>query len=93
MSNVVNLNNRLKAKAKAEAKKRAEPNVRLRGRTKGERELEAKRRELLAKRVDGARLTPVEVAVHRDPGTRPLPVCCETCQRSHASGSSGGPST
>jgi hypothetical protein len=60
VSNVVNLNKFRKAKAKAEAKKRAETNVRLHGRTKAERELEAKQKELLARRVDGARLGPAD---------------------------------
>jgi len=58
VSNVVNLNKFRKRKAQAEAKKRAETNVRLHGRTKAERELEAKQRELLERRVDGARLSP-----------------------------------
>lgn len=57
MSNVVNLNKFRKRKAREEAKKRAETNVRLHGRTKGERTLEDKQRELLDRRVDGARLT------------------------------------
>jgi hypothetical protein len=60
VSNVVNLNKFRKAKAKAEAKKRAEANVRLHGRTKAERELEAKQKELLERRVDGARLGPAD---------------------------------
>lgn len=60
VSNVVNLNKFRKAKAKAEAKKRAETNVRLHGRTKAERELEAKQKELLERRVDGARLAPAD---------------------------------
>lgn len=58
VSNVVNLNKFRKAKAKAEAKKRAETNVRLHGRTKAERALESKQKELLDRRVDGARLLP-----------------------------------
>ncbi len=57
VSNVVNLNKFRKAKAKAEAKQRAETNVRLHGRTKAERALEAKQQELLERRVDGALLT------------------------------------
>jgi len=57
VSNVVNLNKFRKRKAKAEETKRAETNVRLHGRTQGERTLEAKQRELLERRVDGARLS------------------------------------
>lgn len=57
VSNVVNLNKFRKRKARAEAKRRAETNVRLHGRTKAERTLEAKQKELLERRVDGARLT------------------------------------
>ena len=57
MSNVVNLNKFRKRKAKAEQQKRAEANVRLHGRTKAERTLEAKQKELLERRVDGARLS------------------------------------
>ena len=57
VSNVVNLNKFRKRKAKAEEKKRAETNVRLHGRTKAERALEAKQKELLERRVDGARLS------------------------------------
>jgi uncharacterized protein DUF4169 len=57
VSNVVNLNKFRKRKAKAEEKKRAEANVRLHGRTKAERALEAKQKELLERRVDGARLS------------------------------------
>lgn len=61
MSNVVNLNKFRKRKAKAEEKKRAETNVRLHGRTTAERTLEEKQRELLERRVDGAKLsTPPE---------------------------------
>ena len=57
VSNVVNLNKFRKRKAKEEKRKRAETNVRLHGRTKAERELEAKQKELLERRVDGARLS------------------------------------
>lgn len=57
MAKVVNLNQFRKQKAKAEAKKRAETNVRLHGRTSGERTLEAKQKELLDRLVDGARLS------------------------------------
>ncbi|MBK8695280.1 MAG: DUF4169 family protein [Deltaproteobacteria bacterium] len=46
------------SRAKAEAKKRAETNVRLHGRTKAERELEARQKARLERCVDGARLTP-----------------------------------
>jgi hypothetical protein len=57
VGNVVNLNKFRKQKERAEAKKRAETNVRLHGRTKAERELEAKQKSLLEKKVDGARLS------------------------------------
>jgi hypothetical protein len=57
VSNVVNLNKFRKRKAKEEQRKRAETNVRLHGRTKAERELESKQKELLERRVDGARLS------------------------------------
>ncbi len=57
VSNVVNLNKFRKRKAKAEAQKRAETNVRLHGRTNAQRSLETKERELLERRVDGARLS------------------------------------
>lgn len=57
VSNVVNLNKFRKAKERAEAKKRAETNVRLHGRTKAERELESKEKALLDRKVDGARLS------------------------------------
>ncbi len=57
VSNVVNLNKFRKRKAKAEAQKRAETNVRLHGRTAGERALEQKQKELLERRLDGAELT------------------------------------
>jgi hypothetical protein len=57
VSNVVNLNKFRKKKAKEDAKKRADANVRLHGRTNAERTLEEKQRELLERRVDGARLT------------------------------------
>lgn len=57
MAKVVNLNQFRKQKAKAEEKKRAETNVRLHGRTTAERTLEAKQKELLDRRVDGARLS------------------------------------
>ena len=57
VSNVVNLNKFRKRKAKEEQRKRAETNVRLHGRNKAERELEAKQKELLERRVDGARLS------------------------------------
>ena len=57
MSNVVNLNKFRKRKAKAEEKKRAETNVRLHGRTNEERAVESKQKELLDRRVDGAKLS------------------------------------
>jgi hypothetical protein len=57
VSNVVNLNKFRKRKARAEEKKRAETNVRLHGRTHAERALEAKQKELLQRKVDGARLS------------------------------------
>jgi hypothetical protein len=61
VAKVVNLNKFRKQKERAEAKKRAETNVRLGlargGRTKAERELESKQRALLEKKVDGARLS------------------------------------
>lgn len=57
MSNVVNLAKFKKRKAKAEAQKRAETNVRLHGRTTAERTLEAKQKALLDRRVDGAKLS------------------------------------
>ena len=60
MSNVVNLNKFRKRRAKAEEKQRAETNVRLHGRTTAERALEAKRKELLDRTVDGARLSPAD---------------------------------
>ena len=57
MSNVVNLNKFRKRKAKEEEKKRAETNVRLHGRTNAERTLESKQKELLDRKVDGAKLS------------------------------------
>jgi len=57
VSNVVNLAKFKKRKAKAEAQKRAETNVRLHGRTTAERTLEAKQKALLDRRVDGAKLS------------------------------------
>jgi hypothetical protein len=56
VSNVVNLNKFRKRKAKADEKKRAEANVRAHGRTTAERTLESKQKELLDRRVDGAKL-------------------------------------
>lgn len=58
MGNVVNLNRFRKQKAKAEQVKRAETNKRLHGRTKAERMLELKQKQLLDGKVDGARLSP-----------------------------------
>jgi hypothetical protein len=57
MGNVVNLNRFRKQKAKAEQAKRAETNKRLHGRTKAERLLELKQKQLLDGKVDGARLS------------------------------------
>lgn len=67
MSNVVNLNKFRKQKAKAEAKKRAETNVRLHGRTAAERALEAKEKARLERAVDGARLVGDEDDDAREP--------------------------
>jgi Domain of unknown function (DUF4169) len=57
MANVVNLNRFRKNKAKVEKAKRAETNKRLHGRTKAERLLELKQKQLLDGKVDGARLS------------------------------------
>ena len=57
MGNVVNLNRFRKQKAKAEKAKQAETNKRLHGRTKAERLLELKQKQLLDGKVDGARLS------------------------------------
>jgi len=57
MSNVVNLNRFRKQKAKLEKAKRAETNKRLHGRTKAERLLELKQKQLQDGKVDGARLS------------------------------------
>lgn len=57
MGNVVNLNRFRKQKAKLEKAKRAETNKRLHGRTKAERLLELKQKQLLEGKVDGARLS------------------------------------
>jgi hypothetical protein len=58
MADVVNLNKFRKRKAKLEREKLAETNRRLHGRTKGERLLELKQKQLLDGKVDGARLSP-----------------------------------
>ncbi len=61
MAKVVNLNKFRKQKAKVEREQRAETNKRLHGRTKAERMLELKQKQLLDDKVDGARLsTPPE---------------------------------
>ena len=57
MGKVVNLNKFRKQKAKVEKDKRAETNRRLHGRTKAERMLELKQKQLLDGKVDGARLS------------------------------------
>jgi hypothetical protein len=57
MGKVVNLNKFRKQKAKVEKDKRAETNRRLHGRTKAERMLELKQKQLLEGKVDGARLS------------------------------------
>jgi Domain of unknown function (DUF4169) len=57
MAKVVNLNRFRKQKAKVEREKRAETNKRLHGRTKAERLLELKQKQLLDAKVDGARLS------------------------------------
>lgn len=57
MSNVVSLNRFRKQKAKLEKAKRAETNKRLHGRTKAERLLELKQKQLQDGKVDGARLS------------------------------------
>jgi len=57
MGNVVNLNRFRKQKAKVEKEKRAETNRRLHGRTKAERSSELKNKQLLEKKLDGARLS------------------------------------
>ncbi len=58
MPNVVNLNKFRKRKAKLERAKLAETNRRLHGRTKAERLLELKQKQLLDGKLDGARLSP-----------------------------------
>ena len=57
MAKVVNLNKFRKQKAKIEKEKRADTNRRLHGRTKTERLLELKQKQLLDAKVRGARLT------------------------------------
>ncbi len=57
MAKVVNLNKFRKQKAKVEREKVAETNRRLHGRTKAERLLELKQKQLLDAKVDGARLS------------------------------------
>jgi hypothetical protein len=58
MGKVVNLNQFRKRKAKVEASKRADTNRRLHGRTNAERASEALHKQMLAEKVDGARLEP-----------------------------------
>ena len=57
MANVVNLNKFRKQKAKLAKEKQAETNRRLHGRTKAERMLEQKQKQLLDDKVNGARLS------------------------------------
>jgi hypothetical protein len=67
MGKVVNLNRFRKQKAKVEKAKQAETNKRLHGRTKAERLLELKQKQLLDGKVDGARLSkPPPVAADDD---------------------------
>ena len=56
MAKVVNLNKFRKQKAKLEREKQADTNRRWHGRTKAERQQEAKQKQLLESKVDGARL-------------------------------------
>jgi hypothetical protein len=58
MTKVVNLNKFRKQKAKLQKEQQAETNRRLHGRTKAERLLELKQKQLLDSKVDGARLAP-----------------------------------
>jgi len=68
MAKVVNLNKFKKQRAKLEREQRAETNKRLHGRTKAERLLELKQKQLLDAKVDGARLaSPPEPADPTDP--------------------------
>jgi len=72
MSNVVNLNKFRKRKAKTERVKRADVNRRLHGRTKAERAREELQKDLLTRKLDGARLegkasTGADEAVDLDP--------------------------
>lgn len=57
MAKVVNLNKFRKQKAKVEKEKRAETNRRLHGRTKAERLLELKQKQLLESKLTGAHLS------------------------------------
>lgn len=61
MAKVVNLNKFRKQKAKLEREQRAETNKRFHGRTKAERLLELKQKQLLDAKVDGARLSGLPV--------------------------------
>jgi hypothetical protein len=63
MAHVVNLNKFRKRKAKLEKEKQAETNRRLHGRTKAERLLELKQKQLLDAKVDGARLSQSPAAI------------------------------
>ncbi len=67
MPKVVNLNKFRKQKAKVEREKRAETNKRLHGRTKAERLLELKQKQLLDAKVDGARLSTPPAQPESDP--------------------------
>lgn len=70
MAKVVNLNKFRKLKAKQQREKQADTNRRLHGRTKAERLLEQKQKQLLADKVDGARLsTPPKADAEPEPET------------------------
>ena len=56
MGNVINLNRYRKRKAKADARKRAETNRRLHGRTKAERARDELSKKRFETKVEGARL-------------------------------------
>ena len=56
MGKVINLNRYRKQRAKADARKRAETNRRLHGRTKAERSRDELQKKRLATRIEGARL-------------------------------------
>lgn len=65
MTKLVNLNKFRKQKAKVEREKRAETNKRVHGRTKAERLLELKQKQLRESKVDGARLSSPSVQPDR----------------------------